>query len=602
MSVTYRAVDWNRQKRRYDLALTGGILLYLLAFVATGLMVRPGTTAETLLIRAFGTAAFLLLHLVLSIGPLARLDRRFLPLLYNRRHLGVATFVLGLAHGAFALVQFHALGDVNPLVGVLSANTRLDSLAHFPFQPLGLAALVVLFLMAATSHDFWLTQITAPWWKRLHMAVYLAYGLLVGHVALGALQAETHPGYAVALGLGVAWLAALHLLAGWRERAADVDLAPHEGWVDACALGELTAERGRIVPVAGERVAVFLADGKVSAISNVCQHQNGPLGEGRVVDACVVCPWHGYEYQLADGRSPPPFTERVPTFNVRIVGDRVWIDPQPNPAGTAVEPVPAAGSPTTGAFDEFYVGYRTSAPPGLARHLKTVVVVLYAMAIASGGALASWQQPFADSVFEYGTVGTYEGHLTIRPYPMLHPLGEQPTQARPILLVALGKRGADSQVADFDGQTVRLRGQRIARGEDQMVELTAEALEVLDAGRSGLPATVDGRWRSLGEVTLRGEIVDSKCHLGVMKPGEGKPHRACAVRCIGGGAPPMLWVRSPSGAEARLLLIGRDGRQLGAELLDRVAEPVAVRGELVESHNLLTLRTEPAEIERIDAD
>ena len=53
-------------------------------------------TIETQLIRALGTCALLLLHVILAIGPLARLDRRFLPLLYNRRHLGVTMFLLAL--------------------------------------------------------------------------------------------------------------------------------------------------------------------------------------------------------------------------------------------------------------------------------------------------------------------------------------------------------------------------------------------------------------------------------------------------------------------------------------------------------------------------
>ena len=52
---------------------------------------------------------------------------------------------------------------------------------------------MILFLMAATSHDFWMANLTAPVWKSLHMLVYLAYGLLVLHVTLGVLQAETSP-------------------------------------------------------------------------------------------------------------------------------------------------------------------------------------------------------------------------------------------------------------------------------------------------------------------------------------------------------------------------------------------------------------------------
>lgn len=98
-----------------------------------------------------------------------------------------------------------------------------------------------------------------------------------------------------------------------------------------------------ITCLAGERVAVFRYEGRVSALSNVCQHQNGPIGEGRIVNDCVVCPWHGYEYLPESGASPPPFVERVPTFNVRLVGGRVQVHPIPNQPGTRVEParVPA---------------------------------------------------------------------------------------------------------------------------------------------------------------------------------------------------------------------------------------------------------------------
>jgi nitrite reductase/ring-hydroxylating ferredoxin subunit len=83
---------------------------------------------------------------------------------------------------------------------------------------------------------------------------------------------------------------------------------------------------------------VFRYDGRVSAISSVCQHQNGPLGEGRIVNSCVVCPWHGYEYRPEDGASRPPFTERVPTFDVRVRAGRVLVHPRPHAPGTRVEP------------------------------------------------------------------------------------------------------------------------------------------------------------------------------------------------------------------------------------------------------------------------
>ena len=202
MSVQYGAISWNRQKKVYDTVLVSLVLLYLGTFVGVGAWRNPTATAETLLIRALGTAAFLLLHVVLCIGPLSRLDRRFLPLLYNRRHLGVTTFLLGFAHGTFGLIQFHSLGNVNPLVSLFISNPRYGSVADFPFQALGFFALVILFLMAATSHDFWLRNLSAPVWKRLHMLVYVAYALLVAHVALGALQSESQSGAGSRIGAG----------------------------------------------------------------------------------------------------------------------------------------------------------------------------------------------------------------------------------------------------------------------------------------------------------------------------------------------------------------------------------------------------------------
>ena len=351
MSVQYGAIGWNRQKKIYDIVMVTLLVIYLGLFVGVGAWQNPNATAETLLIRACGTAAFLLLHVVLCIGPLARLDRRFLPLLYNRRHLGVTTFLMGLAHGGFGLFQFHALGNKNPLVSLFVSNPRYGSMADFPFQSLGFFALVILFLMAATSHDFWLRNLSAPIWKRLHMLVYLAYALLVAHVTLGALQSETSPALALVLVAGVATVVSLHFAAAWKEGRIDQlkQRATADGFVEVCKVDRISEKCATIVPLAGERVAVFRYDGKVSAISNVCQHQNGPLGEGHIIDGCVTCPWHGYQYRPESGTSPAPFQEKVPTFRVKIVDGSVFVDPRPNPAGTYVEPacIPGEGAPAS---------------------------------------------------------------------------------------------------------------------------------------------------------------------------------------------------------------------------------------------------------------
>jgi methionine sulfoxide reductase heme-binding subunit len=348
MSTTYRPIAWNPTKRRYDFIALSAIVGFLAIGIGIQAALRPELTIETLLIRALGAAAFTLLNVILSIGPLARLDRRFLPLLYNRRHLGVMMFTLALSHGIFSVIQFHAAGTLNPLVSVLISNDRYGTVAQFPFQPFGLAALCILFMMAATSHDFWLHNLTAPVWKALHMCVYVAYTLIVAHVMFGVLQGEVSILLGWVLCGAVTTVFTLHLVAARRESAADRENVNvrSDGFVDVCGVDEIPEKRAVVTCVSGERVAVFRYDGRISALSNVCQHQNGPLGEGRMVNGCVVCPWHGYEYQPATGASPAPFTEKVSTFDVRVWAGRVLVHPRPHAPGTRVEPAVLAEART----------------------------------------------------------------------------------------------------------------------------------------------------------------------------------------------------------------------------------------------------------------
>src|SRR4029079_9632745 len=116
---------------------------------------------------------------------------------------------------------FHTGGTLNPLVSVLVSNDRYGTIAQLPFQPFGLAALVILFLMAATSHDFWLHNLTAPVWKALHMCVYAAYALIVVHVMFGVIQAEVSRLLGWALCGAVMTVFTLHLMTARREAARD---------------------------------------------------------------------------------------------------------------------------------------------------------------------------------------------------------------------------------------------------------------------------------------------------------------------------------------------------------------------------------------------
>lgn len=341
MGLNYELVLWNKHKKKYDKWITFAMLLYLISFIGITFVTNSETSIETLIIRAFGTLAIVMLHIILAIGPLARLNPGFLPILYNRRHLGVSMFLAALIHGGFSMFQFHALGNVNPIYSIFASNLEYDSLANFPFQVSGFFALLILFLMAATSHDFWLKNLSLKTWKRLHMLVYVAYALVIMHVFLGALQQQPALGSIALLSLGFFVIASLHLTTAIKERKIDRRKAGinEEGWEYVCEIDEIPEDRAKIFTLNKERIAVFKYDNQLSAISNVCKHQGGPLGEGKVVDGCVTCPWHGYQYLPHNGQSPPPFSEKIPTYRLKKIGVKIYVYEEALPEGTAVEPV-----------------------------------------------------------------------------------------------------------------------------------------------------------------------------------------------------------------------------------------------------------------------
>src|SRR5579872_3604035 len=191
---------------------------------------------------------------------------------------------------------------------------------------------------------------------------------------------------------------------------------------------------------------------------------------------------------------------------------------------------------------EFYVGYLPM-PGGLGKTVRRIVVALGAVAVTTAAILIAGQHPFPPSTFEFQQYRDFRGTLLARPYPALAIPGE----GLPWLLVGPGKHGV-GDLRQLDGHQVQLKGERIFRGDDHMIELQPGTLS--GGGQGDLEAATD----DLGEVQLTGEIVDSKCYFGVMNPGNGKVHRDCAVRCISGGIPPAFIARDASGQTRTLLL------------------------------------------------
>lgn len=252
--------------------------------------------------------------------------------------------------------------------------------------------------------------------------------------------------------------------------------------------------------------------------------------------------------------------------------------------------------------DDFYVGWMDQAPPGHARLARRFALGVLGVAVLLGAAIAGAQRLIGVAYFEWGHVRELTGVLHADPYPhLVLPGGETEASGKAAWLaaplVARYKFGVGRKdVEPFDGRAVTLRATRIRRDGHLLLELEPGSIQ---PATLSIPAEIaEPVVVSLGRHVFQGEIVDSKCWMGVMNPGVLTPHRACAVRCISGGVPPMLLVRRAGRPPLNLLLVSPDDQPVNDQVLDLVAEPVEVTGDVVRQGELLTLRCDPASIRR----
>ncbi|MBE8163099.1 MAG: Rieske 2Fe-2S domain-containing protein [Bdellovibrionaceae bacterium] len=343
MSTQYFPVHWNKQKKYYDFIALAFIVIYLAAYSVFSTITFPKDqqfSSIIILIRAFGSCSLILLHIILLIGPLARLNSIFAVLLYNRRHLGVMTAFLALFHGALVTFFYHSFGSINPFLSLLTSSSEYTSFTSFPFELFGLLALFVLLVLASISHDFWQKNLGRDVWKSIHMGIYFVYAFVVIHVALGVMQSEQDFIYVWIMGVGVTAVISAHLLTFWKEHSKDKQIFNQkDNWLQVCDVSNFTMNKAKMVKApTGERIAVFKHEKGFSAVTDLCAHQGGPLSEGRVIDGCITCPWHGWQYRPEDGQSPPPFKEKVATYKTKIENNMVYVFYQPEGEGVYIDP------------------------------------------------------------------------------------------------------------------------------------------------------------------------------------------------------------------------------------------------------------------------
>ena len=240
----------------------------------------------------------------------------------------------------------------------------------------------------------------------------------------------------------------------------------------------------------------------------------------------------------------------------------------------------------------FFVGY-LPAPKVIVRWVVTFLAPVLACAALGVTIGLSLAQPDPG---DPGRAGRAEmtGLLTVDPYPVLYvaPDDEYPL-GRSVLLVGQGKNGFAGQSADFVDSMVTVTGGLLQRSGATMIEAAwRDPIVSAELDQIAAPARID-----LGTMTLRGEVMDSKCFAGAMRPGEGRTHRACANLCLLGGIPPVFVTRQADGGEQVFMLTGPDGEDITDAVLPFVAVNVALTGTVEQRGDLMVFQIDPATIE-----
>ncbi len=240
---------------------------------------------------------------------------------------------------------------------------------------------------------------------------------------------------------------------------------------------------------------------------------------------------------------------------------------------------------------DFYVGYR----PLPARHklaaAVAAVLIVFGLGALAGVITSSQRDPGATVLLADGE-RDWAGVLYVQPFPML-----VDDEGETYLLASLVKSGVADRVAGFDRQRVALRGFGQQRGSRRVIQMSdgqeAIAAEQTTSLSDPLPI-VSGR-----EIEVVGEILDSKCYTGAMKPGDGKAHKSCAILCLQGGIAAIVGSPDLTGRDELPLLRVAGSNALGPEMLELVGETVRIRGVLSYHGTLPVLDVQPGGITRL---
>lgn len=245
----------------------------------------------------------------------------------------------------------------------------------------------------------------------------------------------------------------------------------------------------------------------------------------------------------------------------------------------------------------FFVGYLPTPGP-LAWFLATVTLIMLGLGIGAGLTFALGQQDHGKGRFAWDKgYQDLSGVIQMHPYPVLRLPARDGQPARTIVLSGKGKKGETRRGKMFDGRKVDVGGIFITRDGFELLQVGGRVRMRPTLAPEKLEGFEPAADISIGQYTLKGEIIDSKCYLGAMLPGRGKVHMSCAGLCVMGGIPPMFVVYRPEGPPDILLLSGPDGGPIPEMMLEQLSLYVSLSGEVSRRDDQLIFKVDPASLE-----
>ena len=251
---------------------------------------------------------------------------------------------------------------------------------------------------------------------------------------------------------------------------------------------------------------------------------------------------------------------------------------------------------------EFYIGWMDKAPATFSKHVKKMLLLLLPVVLIIGYLIAASQQKFSTSNFEFGTLTEVKGIFFSNPIPCLKIISKKDMFGNSsyitVPLVGFGKAGADGLIQDlqkekgisFDNKEITLKGTLLYNDGKLLMQIDGNDQPLTHVGETA-NSSLAPVLKELGNMKVKGEVVDPKCFFGVMKPGYGKVHKDCAIRCISGGISPVLKVQDESGRTNFYLIVGPNGERMNEAVKDFVAEPVEIDARAVQQDDWIILYT-----------